>query len=42
MAVPKGTSPKTTPMSVMGGQGKNITVKPSYVAKPTKKTMFPC
>lgn len=42
-AVPKGSAPSTTPKSVQGGQGKQVTIKPShFVNKPTKKSKFYC
>lgn len=40
-AVPKGSAPKTTPMSVMGSQGKSVHIKPMhFMNKPTKVTKF--
>lgn len=42
-AVPKGSSTKTTPNSVMGSQGKAAPLKLDHFKnKPTGKTKFPC
>lgn len=42
MAVPKGSASKTTPMSVMGSQGKAAPLNLHHFQnKPTKVTKFP-